>query len=700
MGELQLSGLATGIDTTAIITQLMAVEKTRLQGYQADKIEKQQEQSLWTQIESLINKLNSSAEKLSDLDTLKSFSKSISDDDILDITVDSSAYEGSHSIEIQQLATSERLVHSGLKYDTDFVQSGNFIYTYDNKEVILNVPEQTTLEELVGLINNDDKNPGVTASIMKYDDGSDGVYHLVLSGRDSGTNYEININTSNSQSYISETFKIENDKNASLSTKLSDLTGVEGTFSSSGTADQIRIQGLSHDGTAIDKSFSITEHTTIEQLINEINEAFEDVDGNPTAKASFEDGQIKIMDLTAGESQMELTSITFVQGENSTVSMTLPSFSMDGQAGGTTTSGMDSFTSPDAFIKTQVAQDSMIRVDGYPQDNWISSSTNSVTGVIDGVTLNLHDVTDEGEEVKIGLSRDTNKLKTSVNNFINSYNELADYLKDKSGYDEETGIAGPLLCDSTVRDILMQIREPLFGSVTGFNSEDDPFSIASQIGLEINSDGLIELDSDVFNDALSEDYDAVFDLVGVTGKARITSGDSDYFVFKSTQDYTEAGDYEIKVEYDLEGNRAAYIRKSGGTVWRNATIDGNKIMGSLEGKDAAGDYYPERGLVVSFDPPESPAGTYQIELSIRQGISGDFVDILETYVDGDDCQLAIKKNIISDSLKSLEDTIEDEQDRLEDKEADLKAQYARLEATLQSLQQQMAASGLLSYQTL
>ena len=36
MAEIQLSGLSTGIDTKAIVDQLMAVEKRRLQGYKLD----------------------------------------------------------------------------------------------------------------------------------------------------------------------------------------------------------------------------------------------------------------------------------------------------------------------------------------------------------------------------------------------------------------------------------------------------------------------------------------------------------------------------------------------------------------------------------------------------------------------------------------------------------------------------------------
>ena len=128
---------------------------------------------------------------LSDSSQLRSFKATTSDADFVTAEANSNALEGNHSIQIKQLATSDRWVHQGFAYATSYVGEGNFIFTYNNRELVVQTTAETTLQDLVGLINNDQDNPGVTASILKYDNGSGGVYHLVLGGKDSGSDYQI-----------------------------------------------------------------------------------------------------------------------------------------------------------------------------------------------------------------------------------------------------------------------------------------------------------------------------------------------------------------------------------------------------------------------------------------------------------------------------------------------------------------------------
>ncbi len=69
---------------------------------------------------------------------------------------------------------------------------GTFIYTYNGVTRTINTGNGTTLSDLVGLINNDAENPGVSASLLQYD-GGEGVYHLVLSGKTTGEDYDITV---------------------------------------------------------------------------------------------------------------------------------------------------------------------------------------------------------------------------------------------------------------------------------------------------------------------------------------------------------------------------------------------------------------------------------------------------------------------------------------------------------------------------
>ena len=57
MGEIRLPGLSTGIDTTALIQQLMTVNSRRLATYQVRKSEFEDQSSALNEIRSLVNTL-------------------------------------------------------------------------------------------------------------------------------------------------------------------------------------------------------------------------------------------------------------------------------------------------------------------------------------------------------------------------------------------------------------------------------------------------------------------------------------------------------------------------------------------------------------------------------------------------------------------------------------------------------------------
>ena len=107
MGELRLPGIATGIDTTSLIKQLMTVQGRRLATYQVKQRNYDAQTSAIETLRSQIGSLRNSAGSLSDADDMEVYSVSTSDSDILTISASSDANPGSHSIEVDQLATAE-----------------------------------------------------------------------------------------------------------------------------------------------------------------------------------------------------------------------------------------------------------------------------------------------------------------------------------------------------------------------------------------------------------------------------------------------------------------------------------------------------------------------------------------------------------------------------------------------------------------
>ncbi|MDY6906307.1 MAG: flagellar filament capping protein FliD [Thermodesulfobacteriota bacterium] len=92
------------------------------------------------------------------------------------------------------LARVEIQTHAGFPDDlTTAVTTtqGTFSYTYNGTSRALTVPANATLDDLADLINNDEDNPGVTASIVNDGSGLSTAYHLQLTGEDSGAAFGI-----------------------------------------------------------------------------------------------------------------------------------------------------------------------------------------------------------------------------------------------------------------------------------------------------------------------------------------------------------------------------------------------------------------------------------------------------------------------------------------------------------------------------
>jgi flagellar capping protein FliD len=403
MSTLQFPGLFTGIDTAKIIEQLMAVERRTLNMYQGRKSLWEERKDALGDLESKLDALRSTVSDLSDASELRAFTTSSSDSDILTADASYSAFEGNHTVVINQLASAERWVHTeGFEYVEDYVGDGTFIYSYNHEEVTITTTDTTTLEDLVGLINNDADNPGITASLLHYNDS----YHLVLNGNEAGTDYKIFVNDSSTEVWEADSaFTISTD-DATLNTKIIDLDQFgDNPLEGGEVGEVIEITGTDHNGAAIAQvNLSLTENTKLAHLISEINDAFDGI-----AEARLENGKIILTDNTSGTSDLSITLTYNANGSAATLS--LPTMDVSAE-GGATTADLADFTSSD-FTLSQAAQDSKIRVDGYPSTSAVSevqhlsfdnkATNGTFTLTYDGQTTDLIDHNATTAEIQAAL---------------------------------------------------------------------------------------------------------------------------------------------------------------------------------------------------------------------------------------------------------------------------------------------------------
>jgi flagellar capping protein FliD len=678
MSTLQLPGLLTGIDTSSLIAQLMAAEQRTLNIYKKRKSTWDERKDTLGTLETKLSSLRSSISALSNADELRAFSSTSSDTDKVTAEASYNAFEGNHTVVVNQLATAERWVHtSGIEYAEDYVEAGTFIYSYNHHETTITTTATTTLEDLVGLINNDANNPGVTASLLYYNDA----YHLVLNGNDAGTDYAISVNASSTEVWQADSALTVGGNNATLSSKITELDQFTGSL---GTGDKITITGKNHSGVDITPvELTVTSNTKLTHLISEINDAFDGV-----AKATLVNGKIVLTDDLSGTSGLEI-GLSFTQGTGSSAEMTLPT---DPEEDWTVTQGgtpgiLTGFEPAD-FTETQSAQDSQIRVDGYPSSDWISRSSNTIDNVISGVTLHLHDTTDEAGE-KITLTRNIQSVKNKLTSMVNAYNQAVAYIQEKTGFNNDLKTAGALMGDNVVSTIRSQIRTPLIVQTRGFIEDIDTFLIPGQIGLEADKNGVLSLDSNVFDEAIAEDYTGVLAIIGADKTGSSNSNTIEFYGASSK--YSTAGNYDVEVVVTGGAITSAKIKLSTESTWRNATFSGNIVTGDSTFGDNGDPKYPENALQLSIDLSQN--GTFTATVRVKQGFAGAIEDALDNILKATTGSIYIDKKHIDNQIETIQEKIDLEGNRLDKKEQRLVARFARLEKTLALIQNQMAALG-------
>ena len=137
----------------------------------------------------------------------------------------------------------------------------------------------------------------------------------------------------------------------------------------------------------------------------------------------------------------------------------------------------------------------------------ISSSSNQLDGVIQGVTIDLLSTSDD--PVEISITEDTESIETKIQEFVDAFNAAIEQIDFQTRYDQETEAKGTLLGDGTIIGLRNSMFSTLQRQNDGFTAA---FSRLSEVGIKIGDGATLEFDSEKFRDAYAEDPEAVEDL--------------------------------------------------------------------------------------------------------------------------------------------------------------------------------------------
>lgn len=166
--------------------------------------------------------------------------------------------------------------------------------------------------------------------------------------------------------------------------------------------------------------------------------------------------------------------------------------------GGSVTVGADPVLT---FTQASQGANASLKVDGVP----VSSASNTVTGAITGMTLNLAGVT-PGGQVTLGVAANTNTIDDTVAQFVSDYNSSISAVANQFTYNVATGSQGALGSDASVRTLQSVLLG--IGGYSGSNSGSSNASTAgastlTSLGITMNDDGTMSLDTGALNQAVA-----------------------------------------------------------------------------------------------------------------------------------------------------------------------------------------------------
>ena len=127
----------------------------------------------------------------------------------------------------------------------------------------------------------------------------------------------------------------------------------------------------------------------------------------------------------------------------------------------------------------------------------VTSSSNTLSGVIDGITFSLGKTTTQ--PVTVNVTRNTDTIKANVTALVAAYNALNSFLATETHYDPTSKVAAPLQGDS----IATSIQNQMHTLVAQGSNASPAFSSLSSLGVQLQTDGSLKLDDAKFASAVT-----------------------------------------------------------------------------------------------------------------------------------------------------------------------------------------------------
>ena len=760
-----VDGLASGLDTRGIISQLLALERRPIDQLKSQQTREQTRQKAMTQLKSQVSVLASAVAALADRAKINAKSAATdtpsSSPTVLAATAGADAVNGTFKVTVAQLATSTSILSLGATATgaigrpidaTATLANAGFKYVPVNGTFSINgqtitTTGATTLNSLLADVNG--AGAGVTASLT-----ADGNRVQLVSAPGQAIQLGALGDTSNALRLMNlSDAVIQGDSKSSTNSGVAASAGTLGT--------SVTINGVTTAITQTDGAF--TSQQNAQFIANAINAngantvtARAEADGTITlehkqAGASYaidvtaagagtglaagltKNGTDKVVstanlgvtDVSAAITSSRLqTAIAGLDGTNSgsfkingveitykgseSLSAILNRINASsagvtafydpvqdkirltaGQTGARaitmsdTTGNFLAATSLTGGAQT-LGQNALFSIDSVNGGAQLSSATNSVSGYLPGISLDLKSVS--ATPVTVTVSQNGGATTDTLRSFVEKFNAVADAVENLTKYDKDTKKSSTLTGERAVSDMQRQLRSLVNSAALGvtgkYRSLADIGVSTGAIGAKLGSTGRLQLDEAKLAAAMRDNPQAVENvLASFSATLGAPSGPNVTTVSGTPTQQHEAGTYKVKVVDASNNVEVSFLSPDGRTL--------SKSTGILTPGQANTSLIAGLSITAAGTLTVGAEDTFAMTPTQR-GVGIGLNDYLDKLL-GANGFFATRETASTSQVQSMTDRIVKMEERLKVKEASLQRKFTALEAAMSRMQSQGAA---------
>jgi flagellar hook-associated protein 2 len=518
-----ITGLASGINTSSIVTQLVANESQINTGLQTQVTALQSQLAAWQSFNGNLISLQSAAASLNTPTLYAGVQAASSTPTVATATTQQGADAGQHTLSVSTLAASQEVLSSSFSSSTSEVGASGTV-SLNGKQITIASTE--TLSSIASAINN--AGAGVNATVLNVGTGD---ARLALTSSNTGTVNAISANDVSGNALESLGLVPSSNQTTNIRQLLSSNgDSVAGSIAMPSGTSPVGSQIGDASGAAPSGSFTLGTGSNAVTISG--------VDLNTMSLTDIANA----INNQAGSSGYSAQVVASTSSGTSTSPQQLQIVSSNGVLTSSDFTDPNGILSAIGVTQTGFSDQVTTAADAsFTLDNVVyTRSSNNVTDALPDTSLNLLSL----GSTNISITQNTTAINTAVQSFVSAYNAVNDYINSQFAFTpnsstETSGAAQtapPLFGDQTLTNTQQQLADAINVSTGGLSMQS--------IGITVSQTGDLALNSSTLDTQLSTNSTAVSNLFGQSGST--TNSDVQYVSAGANTQATSVG-YAVNI---------------------------------------------------------------------------------------------------------------------------------------------------------